>query len=256
MVFRGLADVAYPLMTSLMRLGADYVPPFSDGSRGTGDTLWPGTSTPESRKILALLTFLSANWDNRFNAKDRPELRLSRRDHPSDSVPATKPVGEKTEAGIRRPQNNNALRGLSGLAFNSEYLVLAFTAFLIALIWGAIGYQIDHDRMAVFETAQVNTRNLARAYAEHVEGTLQLLDQALLRTKNEYETKSHNPDFLRRRHGRRANRSTGCADGRHGSGRLRHRLEPSRGVGCKIAAGGVACRDLCRRPRLFPCPDE
>ena len=82
--------------------------------------------------------------------------------------------------------------------FNSEYLVLAFTAFLIALIWGAIGYQIDHDRMAVLETAQVNTRNLARAYAEHVEGTLQLLDQALLRVKNEYEVKSHSPDSLRR----------------------------------------------------------
>jgi signal transduction histidine kinase len=82
--------------------------------------------------------------------------------------------------------------------FGSEYLVLAFTAFLIALIWGAIGYQIDHDRMAVLKTAQVNTRNLARAYAEHVEGTLQLLDQALLRTKNEYETKSHSPDSLRR----------------------------------------------------------
>ena len=82
--------------------------------------------------------------------------------------------------------------------FGSEYLVLAFTAFLVALIWGAIGYQIDHDRMAIVDTAQVNTRNLARAYAEHVEGTLRLLDQALQRVKNEYENKSHNADSLRR----------------------------------------------------------
>ncbi|HEY1505346.1 MAG TPA: ATP-binding protein [Stellaceae bacterium] len=88
-------------------------------------------------------------------------------------------------------------RGLSSLVFASEYLVLAFTGFLIALIWGAISYQIDHDRMAVLDTAQVTTRNLARAYAEHVQGTLQLLDQGLLRVKNEYESKSHNPDFLR-----------------------------------------------------------
>ena len=57
--------------------------------------------------------------------------------------------------------------------FAAEYLVLAFTAFLIALIWGTIGYQIDHDRKAIVDTAQVSTRNLARAYAEHVEGTLQ-----------------------------------------------------------------------------------
>jgi len=123
---------------------------------------------------------------------------LFRRDQPSVSVPATKPAGEKTETDIREPQAVSAPRRLSRLVLGSEYLVLAFTAFLVALIWGAIGYQIDHDRLAVLETAQVNTRNLARAYAEHVEGTLRLLDHALSRVKNEYEGKSHNPDFLRR----------------------------------------------------------
>jgi signal transduction histidine kinase len=87
---------------------------------------------------------------------------------------------------------------LGGFVFASEYLVLAFTAFLIALIWGAIGYQIDHDRKAVLDTAQVSTRNLARAYAEHVEGTLQLLDQVLQRVKNDYENQSSDPAFLRR----------------------------------------------------------
>ena len=68
----------------------------------------------------------------------------------------------------------------------------------MALIWSAVGYQIDHDRQAILDTAQVNTSNLARAYAEHVQGTLQLLDQALLRVKSEYENKSRNRDFLRR----------------------------------------------------------
>lgn len=123
---------------------------------------------------------------------------MVRRDHASDSAAATPSAGAGTESGNRKPPHGHALRGLTSLVFGSEYLVLAFTAFLIALIWDAIGYQIDHDRMAVLETAQVNTRNLARAYAEHVEGTLQLLDQALLRAKNEFESKSHNTDSLRR----------------------------------------------------------
>jgi PAS domain S-box-containing protein len=79
-----------------------------------------------------------------------------------------------------------------------EFFVLTFTAFLITLIWSAISYRIDHDRGVVIDAAQVNTRNLARAYAEHVQGTLQLLDQALLRMKSEYEHKSSDPAYLRR----------------------------------------------------------
>ncbi|HEX3969846.1 MAG TPA: ATP-binding protein [Stellaceae bacterium] len=80
----------------------------------------------------------------------------------------------------------------------SEYLVIAFTAFLITLIWSAVGYQIDRDRTSVIDAAQVSTSNMARAYAEHVQGTLQLVDQALLRVKSEYETNSSDPAFLRR----------------------------------------------------------
>jgi len=120
---------------------------------------------------------------------------LFRRPPPSVSAPATRPAGEKTGHESHEAQTGHAPRGF---VFASEFLVVAFTAFLVALIWGAIGYQIDHDRGAILDTAKVNTRNLARAYAEHVEGTLQLLDQALQRVKNEYETKSHTPDFLRR----------------------------------------------------------
>ena len=126
------------------------------------------------------------------------ELRLFRRNQASASPPAAKPVGGKTGQGIHERQTARAPRALISSAFASEYLVLAFTGFLIALIWGAITYQIDHDRLAMLDTAQVNTRNLARAYAEHVQGTLQLLDQALLRVRNDYETRSSKPDFLRR----------------------------------------------------------
>jgi signal transduction histidine kinase len=123
---------------------------------------------------------------------------LFRRDHPTVSAPAARPAEESTENPHQEPQNGRKPLGLGCHVLASEYLVLAFTAFLVALIWGAVGYQIDHDRLAILDTAQVSTRNMARAYAEHVQGTLQLLDQALLRVKNEYESKSRNPDFLRR----------------------------------------------------------
>ena len=123
---------------------------------------------------------------------------MFRREHRSASIPATRPGGIEAKDSNRESPRDRKPRGLRGFLFASEYLVLAFTAFLIALIWGAIGYQIDHDRSAVLDTARVNTRNLARAYAEHVEGTLKLIDQTLLRVKKEYESRSSNPEFLYR----------------------------------------------------------
>jgi PAS domain S-box-containing protein len=111
--------------------------------------------------------------------------------HPS-SPPAAAPGPSPGAASLRR------WRRFAGANGSTGYFVIAFTAFLLALLWGAVAYQIDHDRLAVLETAQVNNRNLARAYSEHVVGALQLLDQALLRIKNEYENKSANPEFLLR----------------------------------------------------------
>jgi PAS domain S-box-containing protein len=122
------------------------------------------------------------------------DLRLFRRDRRSFVAPGNQPngasVNEQTPtkpAPAQRPRTS---------LLAPEFFVLTFTAFLIALIWSAIGHQIDRDRKSVVEAAEVNTRNLARAYAEHVQGTLQLLDQALLRVKNQYETKSNDPAFL------------------------------------------------------------
>jgi PAS domain S-box-containing protein len=123
-------------------------------------------------------------------------LRLFHRDRRSLAAPADQPNGASVnEQAPTKPAPAQRPR-TSLLA--PEFFVLTFTAFLITLIWGAIAHQIDHDRNGVIEAARVNTRNLARAYAEHVQGTLQLLDQAMLRVKNQYETKSTDPAFLRR----------------------------------------------------------
>jgi PAS domain S-box-containing protein len=99
-----------------------------------------------------------------------------------------------------RPNTGTAPRWRRILAATSSagYFVAAFTTFLLVLIWGVVIYQIDHDRTAVIETAQVNTHNLARAYAERVRGALQLLDQGLLRIKGEYEGGSTDVDVLPR----------------------------------------------------------
>ncbi|HWE76694.1 MAG TPA: ATP-binding protein [Stellaceae bacterium] len=121
---------------------------------------------------------------------------MFRRDIRSFFAPARRPAA----AGVYavKPRKPAPERRPRRFLLASEYLVIAFTAFLIALIWGAIGCQLDHDRSGVIDAAQANTSNMARAYAEHVQGTLQLLDQALLRVKSEYETKSSDPAFLRR----------------------------------------------------------
>ncbi len=119
-------------------------------------------------------------------------------DKPLVSAPPVPPAGAGAENGTRLGPATRKSPGWGGFLLASETLVLAFAAFLLTLIWSVVGYQIDHDRAAVLETAQVNTRNLARAYAEHIQGTLQLLDQALLHMKSEYENQSSDPWFLQR----------------------------------------------------------
>jgi PAS domain S-box-containing protein len=79
---------------------------------------------------------------------------------------------------------------------SGRYIVIGFTAFLLVALWSAIAYQLDRDRAAILDAARTNTRNLTRAYAEHVAGTLGLIDQLLLHVRSEYERDSQNPDFL------------------------------------------------------------
>ena len=74
--------------------------------------------------------------------------------------------------------------------------MVGFTAFLLIALWSSIAYQLGRDRAAILDAARTNTRNLTRAYAEHVTGTLRLLDQVLLRVRSEYERDPQNRNLL------------------------------------------------------------
>ncbi len=71
-----------------------------------------------------------------------------------------------------------ALAGARGL--------LAFCAFVLACLWGGIGWQIHHEREQVLHAEQVNLTNLARAFAEHTAKSLEGADQAIRFIRNEY----------------------------------------------------------------------
>ena len=77
-------------------------------------------------------------------------------------------------------------------------VIVAFTVFLLLLLWGTVFYQLHHDRSSVLDAARTNNDNLARAYSEHVLGTLRLLDQTLLGIKTEYEKNGVAPALQQR----------------------------------------------------------
>ena len=77
----------------------------------------------------------------------------------------------------------------------SSQIVVAFTVFLLLLLWGAVATQLNQDRKAVLDAARTNNDNLVRAYSEHVFGTVKLLDQVLLRVKDAYERDRLGPDI-------------------------------------------------------------
>lgn len=74
-------------------------------------------------------------------------------------------------------------------------VVVAFTIFLLALLWAALAYQLKLDRNNVLGAARANGDSLVRAYAEHVAATLAPLDQTILRIKKKFEENSGTPDF-------------------------------------------------------------
>ncbi len=115
------------------------------------------------------------------------------------------PHGVEPQSATTDAETNDALgatdmrkfrRYMGILGSGAGFFVVAFTTFLLVLIWGAVAYQLYHDRMAVLDAARTNTDNLARAYAEHVVGTLQLVDQTLVRVKNEFERGSVGPELI------------------------------------------------------------
>ncbi len=62
-----------------------------------------------------------------------------------------------------------------------------FGVAVIAMVWGAIVWDLDRERAHVLRMAEGDTANLARAFEEHFLRTVAGLDQTLLYLKAEYE---------------------------------------------------------------------
>ena len=88
-----------------------------------------------------------------------------------------------------------AFRGIA--AGRTGYIVIAFCLFVISLMWSATLYELDHDRNAVLDTAHINVENSARAYSEHVFGTLRVFDQILLRVRDDYDPNASSATLTR-----------------------------------------------------------
>lgn len=70
-----------------------------------------------------------------------------------------------------------------------------FGVAVIAMVWGAITWDLDRERERVVAAAEADTANLARAFEEHFLRTVAGLDQTLLYLKAEYERSPHSFDL-------------------------------------------------------------
>ena len=93
---------------------------------------------------------------------------------------ATRPATGPARPGVasRLAKLRQALPAARGL--------LAFSAFVLACLWGGIGLQIHHEREQALDAQRINLANLARAFAEHTAKSLEGADQAIRFIRNEY----------------------------------------------------------------------
>ena len=75
----------------------------------------------------------------------------------------------------------------AALAVQFRWAVAAFTAFLLALLWGGIVLQLDYDRAQSVDRARVNVINLSHAFEEHIASVFRAVDQTLIELKYDYE---------------------------------------------------------------------
>ncbi len=65
--------------------------------------------------------------------------------------------------------------------------ILLFCAALLLLVWGAVWWQIDHDRQVTIEMVRQDTDRLLRAFEEHVNREIKTNEHYLNTIKAEYE---------------------------------------------------------------------
>lgn len=68
-----------------------------------------------------------------------------------------------------------------------DRFILLFCAVLLLFVWGAVGWQIDHDQQATIDMIRQDTDRLARAFEEHVSREIKINEHYLNTIKIEYE---------------------------------------------------------------------
>ena len=68
--------------------------------------------------------------------------------------------------------------------------VIAFTIFLLALLWGGLAVQLHHDRRQTLDNARARSAAVSATFAEHLTSLMRALDQTALSVKLDWE---HDP---------------------------------------------------------------
>jgi hypothetical protein len=87
---------------------------------------------------------------------------------------------------------------------NLEWMIPLFSLFLIAMIWSAVLWQVNTDKVRSQLEIQRQSENLVRVFEEHISRTIRAVDQSVLFLKYEYESEGNKMDLLSNRASSRA----------------------------------------------------
>ena len=78
---------------------------------------------------------------------------------------------------------------------NLEWMIPLFSLFLIAMIWSAVLWQVNTDKVRSQREMQRQSENLVRVFEEHISRTIRAVDQSVLFLKYEYESEGNKMDL-------------------------------------------------------------
>jgi signal transduction histidine kinase len=78
---------------------------------------------------------------------------------------------------------------------NLEWMIPLFSLFLIAMIWSAVLWQVNTDKVRSQLEMQRQSENLVRVFEEHISRTIRAVDQSVLFLKYEYESEGNKMDL-------------------------------------------------------------
>lgn len=103
--------------------------------------------------------------------------------------------GSMRDPGAGRPAAHRHSAAVTGIPASPARLghpqagraVVAFGVLVVAMLWGAIAWDLWRERIRALAAAEADTANLARVFEEHIQRTVDGLDQTLLHLKAEFE---------------------------------------------------------------------